>query len=153
MAMVKEFKEFAMRGNVVDMAVGIIIGGAFGTIVKSLVADVIMPPIGLALGNVDFSDLFVILKEGATAAPYRTLADAQKAGAVTLNFGLFVNAVISFLIVAFAVFLLIRAINRLRRQEETPAAEPTTRDCPFCLTAIPIKASRCAHCTSEVPAG
>ncbi len=153
MAMVKEFKEFAMRGNVVDMAVGIIIGGAFGTIVKSLVADVIMPPIGLALGNVDFSDLFVILKEGATAAPYRTLADAQKAGAVTLNFGLFVNAVISFLIVAFAVFLLIRAINRMKRQEETPAAEPTTRDCPFCLTAIPLKASRCAHCTSEVPAG
>jgi len=153
MAMVKEFKEFAMRGNVVDMAVGIIIGGAFGTIVKSLVADVIMPPIGLALGNVDFSDLFVILKEGATAAPYRTLADAQKAGAVTLNFGLFVNAVISFLIVAFAVFLLIRAINRMKRQEEAPAAEPTTRDCPFCLTAIPIKASRCAHCTSEVPAG
>ena len=151
--MFKEFKEFAMRGNVVGMAVGIIIGGAFGTIVKSLVADVIMPPIGLLLGNVDFSDLYVVLKEGTTAAPYSTLADAQKAGAVTVNYGLFVNAVISFLIVAFAVFLLIRAINRLKRQEEAPAAEPTSRDCPFCLSAIPIQASRCAHCTSEVPAG
>ncbi|AMV72702.1 large-conductance mechanosensitive channel protein MscL [Desulfuromonas carbonis] len=153
MAMVKEFKEFAMRGNVVDMAVGIIIGGAFGTIVKSLVADVIMPPIGLLLGNVDFSDLYVVLREGATAAPYLTLADAQKAGAVTINFGLFFNAVVSFVIVAFAVFFLVRSLNRMKRQEEAPVAEPTTRDCPFCFTAIPIKASRCPNCTSELTAG
>ncbi|WP_066729833.1 large-conductance mechanosensitive channel protein MscL [Desulfuromonas sp. DDH964] len=151
--MVKEFKEFAMRGNVVDMAVGIIIGGAFGTIVKSLVADVIMPPIGLLLGNVDFSDLYVVLREGATAAPYLTLADAQKAGAVTINFGLFFNAVVSFVIVAFAVFFLVRSLNRMKRQEEAPVAEPTTRDCPFCFTAIPIKASRCPNCTSELTAG
>ena len=152
MAMIKEFKEFAMRGNVVDMAVGIIIGGAFGTIVKSLVADVIMPPIGLLLGNVDFSDLFVVLREGATAAPYLTLADAQTAGAVTINLGLFFNAVISFVIVAFAVFLLVRAVNRMKRQEEAPPPEPTTRDCPYCLSAVAIKASRCPHCTSELPA-
>ena len=152
MAMIKEFKEFAMRGNVVDMAVGIIIGGAFGTIVKSLVADVIMPPIGLLLGNVDFSELFVVLKDGAASGPYLTLAEAQKAGAVTINYGLFVNAVISFLIVAFAVFLLVRAVNRLKRQEEAPAEAPTTRDCPYCLSTIPIKASRCAHCTEQVPA-
>ncbi len=152
MAMIKEFKEFAMRGNVVDMAVGIIIGGAFGTIVKSLVSDVIMPPIGLLLGNVDFSDLFVVLKEGATAGPYLTLADAQKAGAVSINYGLFANAVISFLIVAFAVFLLVRAVNRMKREEAPAPAEPTTRDCPFCLTAMPLKATRCPHCTSEMPA-
>lgn len=152
MAMIKEFKEFAMRGNVVDMAVGIIIGGAFGTIVKSLVADIIMPPIGMMLGNVDFSDLFVVLREGATAPPYLNLADAQKAGAVTLNFGLFINSVISFLIVAFSVFLLVRAVNRMKRQEEAPAPEPTTRDCPYCLSAVAIKASRCPHCTSELPA-
>ena len=114
--MLKEFKEFAMRGNVVDMAVGIIIGAAFGTIVKSLVADLIMPPIGLLLGNVDFTDLFVVLKQGATAGPYLTLVDAQKAGAVTLNYGVFANTVISFIIVAFSVFLLIRAINKLKRQ-------------------------------------
>ena len=152
MAMIKEFREFAMRGNVVDMAVGIIIGGAFGTIVKSLVADVIMPPIGLLLGNVDFSELFLVLKDGGASGPYLTLAEAQKAGAVTINYGLFVNAVISFLIVAFAVFMLVRAVNRLKRQEEAPAAEPTTRECPYCLSTIPIKASRCAHCTEQVPA-
>ena len=151
MSMIKEFKEFAMRGNVVDMAVGIIIGGAFGTIVKSLVADVIMPPIGMILGNVDFSDFFFVLRQGATAAPYLNLADAQKAGAVTLNFGLFINSVISFVIVAVAVFLLIRAVNRMKRREEAAVADPTTRDCPFCLSAIPIRASRCPHCTSELP--
>lgn len=124
--MLKEFKAFAMRGNVVDMAVGIIIGAAFGAIVKSLVDDVIMPPIGLLLGNVDFSELYFVLKEGATAAPYATLAAARDAGAVTLNFGLFVNAVVSFTIVAFAVFLLIRVINRLKAEEapEAPAATP-----------------------------
>ncbi len=148
--MLKEFKEFAMRGNVVDMAVGIIIGGAFATIVKSLVADVIMPPIGLLLGGVDFSDLFILLKEGSTAAPYATLAAAQEAGAVVISYGVFINAVISFIIVAFAVFLLIRNINRLRREEEAPPAEPTTQDCPFCFNSVSLKATRCPHCTSEI---
>lgn len=123
--MLKEFKAFAMRGNVVDMAVGIIIGAAFGGIVKSLVDDVIMPPIGLLLGNVDFSNLFLVLKEGTTAAPYASVAAAKAAGAVTLNYGLFVNAVVSFTIVAFAVFLLIRTINRLKT-EEPPAAPAAT---------------------------
>ncbi len=146
--MFKEFREFAMRGNVVDMAVGIIIGAAFGTIVKSLVADVIMPPIGLLLGNVDFSNLFIVLKEGSVAAPYAALADAQKAGAVTINYGAFFNTIISFLIVAFAVFLLIRGLNKLKRQEEE--APPTTKDCPHCLSKIDIKATRCAFCTAEL---
>jgi large conductance mechanosensitive channel len=150
--MLKEFKEFAMRGNVVDMAVGIIIGAAFGTIVKSLVSDVIMPPIGLLLGNVDFTNLFVVLKEGSAAGPFASLAEAQKVGAVTLNYGVFINTIISFIIVAFAVFLLIRGINRLKRKEEAPPAEPTTKECPHCLSAIPIKASRCAFCTSELGA-
>ncbi len=147
--MLKDFKEFVMRGNVVDMAVGIVIGVAFGAIVKSLVSDLIMPPIGLLLGKVDFSNLFVLLKDGAVAGPYASLVDAQKAGAVTVNYGLFINSVISFLIVAFAVYMVIRAINRLRRQEEAPA-EPTTKDCQFCLSAIPVKAVRCPHCTSEL---
>jgi large conductance mechanosensitive channel len=147
--MLKEFKEFAMRGNVLDLAVGIIIGGAFGTIVKSLVDDVIMPPIGLALGNVDFSDLFLLLKQGAKAAPpYATIAEAQQAGAVTINYGLFINSVITFLIVAFAVFLLVRAANRLRPPE--PAAAPSTRDCPYCRMPIPLGATRCPQCTSEL---
>ena len=150
--MLKEFKEFAMRGNVVDMAVGIIIGAAFGTIVKSLVADIIMPPIGLLLGNVDFSNLFIVLKQGATAGPFATIAEAQKAGAVTINYGMFANTVISFLIVAFAVFLLIRALNKLQREAEAPPEEPTTKDCPHCLSTIPIKATRCGHCTSELSA-
>jgi large conductance mechanosensitive channel len=148
--MLKEFKEFAMRGNVVDMAVGIIIGGAFATIVKSLVADVIMPPVGLMLGGVDFTDLFILLKEGSTAAPYATLAAAQEAGAVVISYGVFINAIISFLIVAFAVFLLIRSINRLRREEEAPPVEPTTKDCPFCFSTVSLKATRCPHCTSEI---
>jgi large conductance mechanosensitive channel len=149
--MLKEFKEFAMRGNVVDMAVGIIIGAAFGTIVKSLVSDVIMPPIGLLLGNVDFSNLFILLKHGAeVAGPYASLADAQAAGAVTLNYGTFINTIISFLIVAFAVFMLIRSINKLKRKEEAPPAEPTTKECPHCFSTIPIKASRCPMCTSEL---
>ncbi len=147
--MLKEFKEFAMRGNVVDMAVGIIIGAAFGTIVKSLVSDVIMPPIGLLLGNVDFTNLFAVLKEGATAGPYAALTDAQAAGAVTINYGVFINTVISFIIVAFAVFLVIKSINQLKRKEEAPA-EPTTKDCPYCQTSIPIKATRCPHCTSQL---
>ena len=148
--MLKEFKEFAMRGNVVDMAVGIIIGGAFGTIVKSLVSDILMPPLGLLMGGVDFSNIFLVLKDGAKPGPYAALADAQGAGAVTINVGVFANTVISFLIVAFAVFLLIKGINRLRRQEEQPAAEPDTKDCPFCMSSIPIKARRCPHCTSEL---
>jgi large conductance mechanosensitive channel len=147
--MLEEFKKFAMRGNVVDMAVGIIIGGAFGTIVKSLVADVIMPPVGLLLGGVDFSDLFITLKEGAAAGPYATLAIAQEAGAVTISYGIFINAIISFLIVAFAVFLLIRGINKMQAEEE-PAAEPTEKDCPRCLTSIAINATRCPNCTSEL---
>jgi len=148
--MFKEFKEFAMRGNVVDMAVGIIIGGAFGTIVKSLVSDVMMPPIGLALGGVDFADFFVVLKDGAVAGPYAALADAQAAGAVTINYGVFVNAMISFLIVAIAVFLLIKGINSMKREQEAPPAEPTEKDCKFCYTSIPIKATRCPHCTADL---
>jgi large conductance mechanosensitive channel len=140
--MLKEFKEFAMRGNVVDMAVGIIIGAAFGTIVKSLVDDVIMPPIGLLLGNVDFSNLHVVLKEGAAAGPYAALAEAKKAGAVTLNYGLFINTIISFLIVAFSVFLVIRGMNRMKREEP---AEATVKECPKCFTEIPVKAVRCPH--------
>jgi large conductance mechanosensitive channel len=149
--MLKEFKEFAMRGNVVDMAVGIIIGAAFGTIVNSLVTDVIMPPIGLLLGNIDFSNLFVVLKQGTKAAgPYESLATAKAAGAVSINYGFFINTVISFVVVAFAVFLLIRGINQMKRQEAAPPAVPTTKDCPYCLSTIPIKATRCGHCTSEL---
>jgi large conductance mechanosensitive channel len=150
MGMVKEFKEFAMRGNVVDMAVGIIIGAAFGTIVKSLVSDVIMPPIGLLLGNVDFSNLFVVLKHGVQAGPYQTLIEANAAGAVTINYGAFINTVISFLIVAFAVFMLIRGLNSLKRAEAAPVAEATTKECPFCYSTVPIKATRCPHCTSDL---
>jgi large conductance mechanosensitive channel len=149
--MFKEFKEFAMKGNVVDMAVGIIIGAAFGTIVKSLVDDIIMPPIGLLLGHVDFSNLFLVIKQGAVAGTFTTVAEAHKAGAVTINYGIFINTVISFLIVAFAVFILIRGINKLKR-EEAPPAELTTKECPKCFSTIPIKALRCAFCTSELQA-
>ena len=147
--MFKEFKEFAIKGNVIDMAVGIIIGAAFGTIVNSLVQDVIMPPIGLLLGNVDFSNIFAVLKEGKVAGPYASVAAAKSAGAVTINFGVFINTIISFVIVAFAVFLLVRTINKLRREEAPPAA-PTTKDCIYCLSKIPIKATRCPNCTSEL---
>ena len=146
----KEFKEFALRGNVMDMAVGIIIGAAFGTIVKSVVEDVIMPPIGLMLGNVDFSNLFAVLRSGAVPGPYASLAQAKAAGAVTINYGAFLNTVISFLIVAFAVFLMIKGMNQMKRKQEAPAAAPTTRDCPYCLSVVPLKATRCAHCTSEL---
>jgi large conductance mechanosensitive channel len=145
--MLKDFKEFAMRGNVVDMAVGIIIGAAFGTIVKSLVNDILMPPIGLLLGNVDFSNLFIILKQGAKAGPFASLADAQTAGAVTINYGVFINALISFIIIAFAVFILIRNLNRLKK---IPPDVPITKECPYCLSVIPIKAVRCGYCTSEL---
>jgi large conductance mechanosensitive channel len=151
--MFKDFKEFVMRGNVVDMAIGIVIGAAFGTIVKSFVDDVLMPPIGLLLGNADFSNLFLTLKEGAKAAgPYASLAAAKAAGAVTLNYGFFINTIISFIIIAFAVFLLIKGINRMKREQEAPPAEATTKECPFCIAAIPIKATRCPHCTSQLTA-
>jgi large conductance mechanosensitive channel len=150
--MLKEFKEFAMRGNVVDMAVGIIIGAAFGTIIAALVSEVLMPPIGLLLGNVDFSNLFIVLKEGKIAGPYATVAAAKAAGAVTLNYGLFVNTVVNFLIVAFAIFFLVRGMNALKKKEEAPPAAPATKECPHCLSAIPIKATRCGHCTSELRA-
>jgi large conductance mechanosensitive channel len=149
--MLKEFREFAMRGNVVDMAVGIIIGGAFGTIVKSLVADVLMPPLGLLLGGVDFSEFFLVLKRGAASTPYASLAAAKDAGAVTINYGVFLNAVISFVIVAFAVFILIRGINTMRRQEKAPAA-PDTKECQYCASAISVKAKRCPLCTSQLAA-
>ncbi|MGQ0794253.1 MAG: large-conductance mechanosensitive channel protein MscL [Deltaproteobacteria bacterium] len=149
--MFKEFREFAVKGNVIDMAVGIILGAAFGAIVNSLVSDMIMPPVGLALGNIDFSNLFFVLKEGSSPAPFASVADAKAAGAVTVNYGLFLNTVISFTIVAFAMFLLIRSINRLKREEAVPAPAPaTTKECPQCLSAIPIKAVRCAFCTSEL---
>ncbi len=148
--MLKEFETFAMRGNVVDMAVGIIIGGAFGTIVKSLVDDMLMPPLGLLIGGVDFSNFFVVLKEGATHGPYASLASAKAAGAVTINYGVFLNSLISFVIVAFAVFMLIRAINAMHlRAAEAPPA-PSTKECPYCASPIPIKANRCPHCTSQL---
>lgn len=149
--MLKEFTKFMMRGNVMDMAVGIIIGAAFGKIVSSLVSDVIMPPIGLLLGKADFSNLFFVLRQGKPPEPYSTLAVAQKAGAVTLNYGLFINTIIGFVIVGFSVFLLIRWVNRLTalvpRKGEEPAA-PTTKACPFCFSVIPLGATRCPQCTS-----
>jgi len=147
--MFKEFKEFAMRGSVIDMAVGIVIGAAFGTIVNSFVSDIIMPPIGLILGKVDLSSLFIVLKDGKVAGPYDSFAAAKAAGAVTVNYGAFINTIISFLIISFAIFLLIRNINRLKRQQEAPPV-PITKECPYCLSVIPIKAVRCAHCTSEI---
>jgi large conductance mechanosensitive channel len=148
--MLKEFREFAVKGNVVDMAVGIIVGAAFGSIVNSLVKDVLMPPIGLLLGNVDFSNLFVVLKQGTVTGPYTTLAEAKKAGAVSIDYGMFLNTVISFLIVTFSVFLLVRSINRIRRSEAAPPPSPTTKECPYCLSVVPLKATRCGHCTSDL---
>ena len=148
--MFKEFREFAVKGNMVDMAVGIIIGAAFGTIITSLVSDIIMPPIGLLLGNVDFSALFMVLKEGKVSAPYASLADAKAAGAVTLNYGVFINTIVSFLIVGFAVFLVVKNVNRMKKEEQAPPAVPTTKECPFCLSVIPIKAVKCGNCTSEL---
>ena len=148
----KEFKEFVVRGNVVDMAVGIVVGVAFGAVVKSLVDDIITPPVGLLLGGVDFANFFILLKAGSLAGPYASLADAQAAGAVTINFGVFINAVVSFLIVAFVMFLLARSINRMKKEEETPPAEPTTKDCPYCLSTVAIGATRCPHCTSQLEA-
>ncbi len=146
----KEFKEFAMRGNVVDMAVGVVVGAAFATIAKSLVDDILMPPIGFLLGGVDFTNLFLVLKPGANPGPYLNLADAKAAGAVTINYGVFINSIVSFLIVAFAVFMVIRTINRLHRPEPAPTAAPTTKECVYCASTIPIKAIRCPHCTSDL---
>lgn len=150
--MLKEFKEFALKGNVVDMAVGIVLGVAFGAIIKSLVDDLLMPPLGLVMGSADFTNLFMIIKEGATPGPFATLAEAQKAGAVTVNYGLFINTIVNFLIVAFALFLVIRNMNELRRRMEKPEAEaaPDTKECPYCLSTIPVKATRCPNCTSEL---
>lgn len=149
--MFKEFREFAMRGSVIDIAVGIIIGAAFGTIVSSMVSDIIMPPIGLLIGNVDFSNLFIVLQEGAKAAgPYVSIREAQAAGAVTINFGIFLNHCISFLIIAFSVFMLMRSVNRFKNEEPAPAADPATKECPSCLMAVPIKATKCGHCTSDI---
>ncbi|MGD8427804.1 MAG: large-conductance mechanosensitive channel protein MscL [Balneolaceae bacterium] len=149
--MLKEFKEFAIKGNVVDMAVGIIIGAAFTGVVQSLVKDVMMPPLGLLMGGVDFSNFFVVLKEGTVAAPYTNLAAAQQAGAVTLNYGMFFNTVLSFLIVSFAVFILIRYINKLKRPKEAPEpVAPALKKCTYCFTDIPAEATRCPHCTSEL---
>ncbi|MFC3533746.1 large conductance mechanosensitive channel protein MscL [Vogesella facilis] len=151
MSIIKEFREFAMRGNVIDLAVGVVIGGAFGAIVKSLVDDVIMPPIGMLIGNVDFANLFFVLKEGAkAAAPYASVAAAKEAGAVTLNIGLFINALVSFTIVAFAIFMLVKVINRLKREETVAPAEVTSKECRYCLSSIPLKASRCPCCTSQL---
>ena len=142
--MFKEFKEFAMKGNVLDMAVGIIIGAAFGKIISSFVADVLMPPIGLLLGNMDFSNLFISLSKQS----FESIAAAKQAGAATINYGVFLNTVIDFLIVAFAIFLLIKQVNRLKKQPAPPA--PSTKECPHCISAIPIKASRCPNCTSQL---
>jgi large conductance mechanosensitive channel len=151
--MLKDFKAFIMRGNVVDMAVGIIIGAAFGGIVSSLVKDVIMPPIGLGLGKIDFSNLAIILKQGSTPGPYASLSAAQAAGAVTLNYGLFINTIINFLIIALVVFFfIVKPIARMQapKKVEVPAAAPTTKECPFCYTTLPITATRCPNCTSPL---
>jgi large conductance mechanosensitive channel len=149
--MLKELREFALRGNVVDMAVGIIIGGAFGTIVQSLVNDMLMPPIGLLLGNVDFQDLFVVIRSGTPGPPYATVDLAQQAGAVTVNYGLFINSVVSFLLVAIAIFMLVRVMNRMRA-ERAEAPMPSTKACPHCAMQIPLTATRCPHCTSTLEA-
>ena len=150
--MLQDFRAFITRGNVIDMAVGIIIGIAFGAVVSSFVKDVIMPPIGLALGNVDFINLFAVLKEGLTPGPYASLADAQAAGAVTINYGLFINTLVNLVIIAAVVFFfIVRPVARMqaRKKEEEPAA-PATKECPYCATSIPINASRCPNCTSEL---
>ena len=146
--MFKEFRDFAMRGNVIDLAVGVIIGASFGAIVNSLVKDVLMPPIGLLLGKVDFANLFWVMRAGSPSEPYATVADAQAAGAVTMNYGLFINAIVSFIFVAFAVFLLIRSVNRMKRP--APVTDPTTKECPYCFTTISVKARRCPNCTSQL---
>lgn len=148
--MMSEFKKFVMRGNVIDMAVGIIIGGAFTKIVNSMVADIMMPPLGLLMGKVDFSNWFIVLKQGAEAGPYVSLSAAQAAGATTLNIGTFLNAIISFIIVALCIFLLIKVINKVNAPKEEAPAAPTTKKCPFCCSEIALEATRCPHCTSEI---
>ena len=151
--MLKDFKTFIMRGNVVDLAIGIVIGVAFGAIVSSFVKDVLMPPIGLLLGDVDFVNLFAVLKEGTVAGPYPSLTAAQEAGAVTINYGFFINAIINFIIIAFAIFFfVVRPINKMheRQKAKEVAPEPTAKECPYCITSIPIKATRCPNCTSEL---
>ncbi|MCB1217378.1 large conductance mechanosensitive channel protein MscL [bacterium] len=149
--MFKEFREFAMKGNVIDMAVGIVIGGVFTPIVQSLVNDLIMPPLGLLTGGIRFADKFLLLKAGADGAEtYATLEAAKEAGAVTINYGSFINVIITFLLVSWAVFLVIKVMNRLKREEEAPPAEPTTKSCSRCMMEIPIAATRCGHCTSEL---
>ena len=149
--MLQDFKAFITRGNVIDMAVGIIIGIAFGAVVNSLVKDLISPPIGLALGNVDFANLFAVLREGVTPGPYASLAAAQEAGAVTINYGVFINAIVNLIIIAAVVFfLIVRPVAKMQARKKVEAPAPTTKDCPFCFTAIPIKASRCPNCTSEL---
>jgi large conductance mechanosensitive channel len=148
----KDFRDFIMRGNVVDLATAVIIGAAFGAIVSSLVDDLIMPPIGLLLGRVDFSNLFLTLKEGAkSAGPYESLAGAKAAGAVTLNYGLFITKVVTFLIIAWVVFTIVRAMARVAPRPVAAPAAPSTKECPFCLSTVPLKASRCPHCTSALP--
>ena len=142
----KEFKEFALKGNAVDLAIGVIIGAAFGAIVTSLVSDLMMPPIGKALGGVDFSNLFVVLGDGT----YTSLAEAQKAGAATVNYGVFLNKLINFLIVAFVLFMVVKGMNRMKREAPAPAPAPIEKECPQCATSIPIKAKRCPHCTSNL---
>ena len=148
--MLKEFRDFIVRGNVIDLAVAVVIGAALGAIVKSLVDNVIMPPIGLALGGIDFSNLYIMLKQGISPGPYASLGDAQTAGAVTLNYGLFVNAVVTFVIIAFVIFMIIRSLNRIQRPKVAPA--PTTRECPYCKTTISLAATRCPNCTSQLQA-
>jgi len=149
--MLKEFRKFALRGNVIDMAVGIIIGAAFTSIVNSLVNDILMPPLGWLLGGIDFENFYLTLKTGTPVGPYSSLADAQAAGAVTINYGIFINALISFMLVALAMFILIRAINRLQTEKNSKKpAEPTTKECPFCFTSIPLQATRCPNCTSAL---
>lgn len=146
----KEFKTFIMRGNVIDLAVGVIIGGAFGSIVTSLVNDIIMPPIGLVLGRVDFSNLYFVLKQGDTAGPYASLAEAKELGAVTLNYGIFINTLVSFLIVAAAIFMVVRAVNRLSASEEETEEAPSVKTCPYCRSEVHLEATRCPFCTSAL---
>jgi len=151
MKIFKEFKEFAMRGNMIDMAVGIVIGAAFGAIVSSLVADIIMPPIGMALGDLDFSNLFWVMKDvEPTAGPYATIQAAHDAGAVTFNYGKFILTLINFLIIALSVFMMVRVINKMHRHKEAAPSKPTTKECPYCKSSIAIEASRCAFCTSQL---
>jgi large conductance mechanosensitive channel len=144
--MLKEFREFALKGNAVDLAIGVIIGAAFGAIVTSLVSDILMPPIGKVMGGVDFSNLFLVLGDGS----YPSLKAAKDAGAATINYGVFINLVINFLIVAFVLFMVVKAMNRMKREQPAPAAAPTEKECPQCATSIPIKAKRCPHCTSTL---